>query len=201
MIGASVSAATGIVERRVRVEERGEADEAMGGPPIGKAAAAARATGNVDVNREDEGFRTVQNVSGLPLERLRVGPLLCGGNRRRRDPQTVHSFGFRRVPEAAVDGNDTYEQDYDAFENKTGRVYEIQPPEGVTQEEFKDRIVEAAEGYDVPYHIFVRNSNAAAGYVIMEAGGKLPNTAGGVMGPGLRTYDPTPKWNPPPHLQ
>lgn len=97
--------------------------------------------------------------------------------------------------------NYTYREDRRAFTNKTGQIYEIQLPEGVTQEEFKDRIIEAAEGYDVPYDPFLRNSNAAAGYVILKAGGRLPSTAGGIMGPSLRIYDPTPKWNPPRYLR
>ena len=70
----------------------------------------------------------------------------------------------------------------------------------MTQEQFRDRIVEAAERYKAPEYSDKINSNSAAGYLILKAGGTLP----GIfevdrLEIGLRYYEENP--HPPPEAK
>ncbi len=208
VIGVFATVVSEIVKREVRVEGKGEADEPTDTtPPIARAArrshaeAAARraaAKAAADARWEHEGFRTYLGCRGSDYLFGHCYVVITEDGAIHRQYSVSGSDKF--LEQGSME-NRTYKQDNEAFENKTGQIYEIRSPGGVTRVEFKDLIIKAAEGYDVPYDPFLRNSNAAAGYVIMEAGGKLPNTAGGIMGPSLRVYDPAPKWNPPAYLQ
>ena len=199
-IGVVASVTREIIERRVRIDDQGETGEPISlDPPIRRAAAKMQAAAaGADARWEHEGFRTYLGCRGSDYLFGHCYVVITEDGEIHKQYSVSGSDKF--LKQGSME-NWTYEQDNEAFKNKTGQIYEIQPPEGVTQEEFKYLIIKAAEGYDVPYDPFLRNSNAAAGYVIMEAGGKLPGTAGGIMGPSLRLYDPTPIWQPPAYLQ
>ena len=193
-IGVFASVAREIIERRARIDDQGETGEPISlDPPIRRAAAKMQAAAaGADARWEHEGFRTYLGCRGSDYLFGHCYVVITEDGVIHKQYSVSGSDKF--LKQGSME-NRTYEQDNEAFKNKTGQIYEIQPPESVTQEEFKYLIIKAAEGYGVPYDPFYNNSNAAAGYVIMEAGGKLP-TSVGVIAPSLRLHEPT-IWNPP----
>ena len=192
LIGVAVSVASEIVRRDVRFEGKGEADDPSDTtPPIARvakrmqaAAAAARRAAVLDERSSHEGFRTYLGCrrSDYVVGHCYVVITEDGAIHRQYSVSGSRKF----LPQDSKVG--TFEKDREAFKDKQGEIFEIDPPEGVTREEFKEDIIYAAEAFAVDkYRLFTSNSNAAAGFVILFAGGRLPDVQMSV--PGLRHFE------------
>ncbi len=98
--------------------------------------------------------------------------------------------------------HETFLADRKAFQSGSGKIFEIAPPRGVTQKEFASSVIQHAEGYRLTpaitsrvYWLLFSNSNAAAGYPFLRAGGTLPSRSEVGFAPGLWDYEPMTRAN------
>lgn len=101
----------------------------------------------------------------------------CTGERVLRRQLTLEEG--RREP-LGQDGlnTDTARRDREAFDNEGNGNdhYPIAPPEGLSQQEFDDSVIEQGDIYEQgPYSPFGPNSNTAADNIIENAGGTVPD--------------------------